>query len=45
MHLESRYRHTVYLGNLERVILGKKDSYPAVLVDDFQLSLEIKLLG
>lgn len=44
MHLERRYRYTVYLARLERVILGRGDSYPDVLVD-LHLSLETKLLG
>lgn len=47
VHLESRYRYTVYLGNLERVILGlvREDSYSAGLLEDLQLSLETKLLA
>lgn len=38
-------KHTVYLGTLERLILCRGDSYPAVLVEGLQLSLETKLLG
>lgn len=45
MHLERKYRYAAYLGSLERGILGREDSYPAVLVEDLQLCLETKLLG